>query len=60
MSFLCRIGLHSFQDKIQLDIETPRRGIEIPVIFKEECKRCKKVRNWVRVFIENGIERLEL
>lgn len=50
MNFYCKIGLHSYKDRVLYDYEKVKNVTEktIPCIMREECERCGKIRNEVK------------
>ena len=44
--FLCKIGLHSYEDKISFD-HLKVKGMEVPFRARTVCKYCNKVKHEV-------------
>ena len=44
VNFLCKIGLHSYKDRVLYDYINASEE-SVPCILREECVRCGKIRN---------------
>ena len=44
MNVLCKIGLHSYKDRVLYDYLNATEE-SVPCILREECIRCGKIRN---------------
>lgn len=44
MNVLCKIGLHSYKDRVLYDYLNATEE-SVPCILREECERCGKIRN---------------